>query len=223
MRKKHTLPNYKIRFKPFFDQLTQLSKLNLNQNNLDVTSISNGGNKLQPPDSCKYSVGKLVINLQNCDHFSDSLLLNYQDATIFLTISLDSYPLQVLLSKQTSKNDWQIYDVELQRSSLTEQLGITFAETIFLNTNEVVVARLQSNSPASHSNPSIKVFDILVSINGQRVSSLKNTQKLLQKSNHRIKLQFQRPCIRMKNDKKHIKVPKLNQSVSNIDISVSVK
>ena len=194
MRKKHTFPNYKIRFKPFFDPHIQ-SPITEN------SSKNSKKNRTPPPENCKYSSGKLSINIVKFDHLSNSLLIRYPDATFYLTISLDPYSFHTLMSLETHKNDWPIHEVELIRTSLAEQLGITFAETMFLNQNEVAVHKITQNSLASNSSVPIKMFDILVSINGTKVTSVKQAYRIIQKSPNTIKLQFQRPVIKFKTEK----------------------
>jgi hypothetical protein len=211
VRKKHTYPNYKIRYKPFFDQLIQST--------LAENLIKNSKNKTPPPDNCKYSNGKLSITIEKCDHLSDSLLLRYPDASYYLTVSLDPFSFQSFISLETHKNNWPVHDVELTRTIPTEQLGITFAETMFLNQNEVAVHKITPNSLASNSNVPIQVFDILVSINGTKVTSVKQAYKIIQKSLITIKFQFQRPIIKFKTEKQSSsKLPRSNSFASNLDI-----
>ena len=150
--------------------------------------------------------------------------MHYPDAEFYLTISLDPYAFHTLMSQETDRNDWPFYDVELTRNNATEQLGISFAETMFLHQNEVAVHKIASNSLASNANV-IKIFDILVTINGIKISTLKQALKIIQKSVNTIKFQFQRPVIKFKNENtpsKPIIAPK--QAHSNLDsVSVNLK
>jgi hypothetical protein len=177
-------------------------------------------NKIPPPENCNFSNGKLTVGLEKFDHLSESLLLNYQDAQFYLTISLDPYSFHTLMSQETHKNDWPTYDVDLTRTSVNEQLGITFVETMFLNQNEVAVHKLTPNSLASNASVSIEIFDILVTINGTKITSLKQAHKIIQKSIGIIKLQFQRPVIKFKNENKSqtVKMRQSNSVASNLDI-----
>jgi hypothetical protein len=90
---------------------------------------------------------------------------------------------------------------------------------MFLNQNEVAVHKITQNSLASNSSVPIQVFDILVSINGTKVTSVKQAYKIIQKSLITIKFQFQRPIIKFKTEKQSSsKLPRSNSIASNLDI-----
>jgi hypothetical protein len=185
VRKKHTLPNYKIRFKPFFDQMFKAS---LHDDMLDRSQVR----ETKLPTYISSSSGKLKINLLNFDHFSNSSLLQYHDSNIYMTIGVDALSLDYLLAQRTNINSWPKYEIDLVRQNLTDQIGITFVEIFFLTQVEVVVYKILQNTLAATHQSTLRQFDILVSINGLKVKTLSNAQRII-KNSLSLKMQFKRP------------------------------
>ncbi|CAF0799003.1 unnamed protein product [Brachionus calyciflorus] len=88
IRRKHTLPNYKIRFKPFFETLynQKLYKSQLSENLKNKKNVKNDDEKTKSKfDSSQYnklcdklgldlsSVGVLQVNLKTCDRLPEAL------------------------------------------------------------------------------------------------------------------------------------------------------
>lgn len=200
IKKKHTWPNYKMRFKPFFDQ-PSLQK-------------NDSGDK-----EANTQAGTLEISFKECERISEALLLSYPNATCYLTLSLDEHSCESLLKLQINKNEWPLYEVELRCVPGVPDLewGIRLAETYFLNQSELVVVEI--GAIGANGANAIKLFDICVAVNGNKVNTLKQMNKVLKSVvNGTARFQFQKPVVRFDN-----RASKVSESTSYENVSSGVE
>lgn len=194
IRRKHTLPNFKVRYKPFFDKQTKPSENSWSFND----DLKKKLNEITIHGSILNIIPKQIEKLTDVHLISNNF--HSDTSHLYLTISLDKYSLEELLDKKFAKNEFPLYEIELSLvnyNAITNEniFGLKLVEIYFLNQNELVVQKI--GKPIVEKNM-IKQYDILFAINNQRVNSIKNALKIIKALNvSNIKLQFQRPCIRV--------------------------
>ncbi len=125
---------------------------------------------------------------------------NQDSCFIYLTASLDQISMKSLMSKQICKEHWPLIEFELTKPN-SLSLGLLLTEFFLINRNEVVISKIVPDTPAASLTDIIKMFDIIYSFNQIRVTSIKQLNKLIQKTppNTILKFVVQRPCILMEN------------------------
>ena len=125
---------------------------------------------------------------------------NQDSCFIYLTASLDQISMKSLMSKQICKEHWPLIEFELTKPN-SLSLGLLLTEFFLINRNEVVISKIVPDTPAASLTDIIKIFDIIYSFNQIRVTSIKQLNKLIQKTppNTVLKFVVQRPCILMEN------------------------
>uniref|UniRef100_K1PAR0 PDZ domain-containing protein 8 n=1 Tax=Magallana gigas TaxID=29159 RepID=K1PAR0_MAGGI len=177
IRKKHTLPNYKFRMKPFFTPPPP----RVPQKDLFV-------------NGAKIGQGKLTVTIKGCSRLIDVPA----DSFLYCTLSVDSCPWLELLEKK--KRIWVIQDIEIIKGS-AESIGLSFKEDFLLDKYEdvVVVDFITADSPADKSD--IRKGDILTYINNVKVTTSKQAAKLFKGAGERFLVRIERA--RMKNHAPH--------------------
>lgn len=177
IRKKHTLPNYKFRMKPFFTPPPP----RVPQKDLFV-------------NGAKIGQGKLTVTINGCSRLIDVPA----DSFLYCTLSVDSCPWLELLEKK--KRIWVIQDIEIIKGS-AESIGLSFKEDFLLDKYEdvVVVDFITADSPADKSD--IRKGDILTYINNVKVTTSKQAAKLFKGAGERFLVRIERA--RMKNHAPH--------------------
>ena len=119
------------------------------------------------------------------------------DTSIYITTSLDKVSMKTLMNRQICKEHWPLIEYEIVKTS--NELGLVFMDLVLINRNEVVVKKLLADTLASSTQ--LKMFDIIHSVNQQRINSLKQLQKILNKVviNSSIKFTIQRPYVMLEN------------------------
>jgi hypothetical protein len=122
--------------------------------------------------------------------------------TIYLTSSVDEISMSQLMSKQICKEHWPLIQFELVKSNQTLNLGIVFVELVLINRTEVCIHKIFEGSLASQHAQNLKPYDIVYSLNQNRIASLKQLNKLIQKTplGDLLKFAVQRPCVQMEDD-----------------------
>ncbi|XP_064636736.1 PDZ domain-containing protein 8-like isoform X2 [Lineus longissimus] len=171
IRKKHTLPNYKIRFKPFFI-------------------------KAQPPDKVedyflygrKLTIGHLDVTVTECTRLQKVSA----DSLVFCTLALDKLPWHELMTSR--RKLWMTHDIEILKGT-TPSLGLLFKEEFLLDKYEevVIVEMVTPNSPASDAD--IRKNDVIVAVNGIRVTSIRQVVKLMKQGGDRFSVRVERASV----------------------------
>lgn len=147
-----------------------------------------------------YSLNFPVLSQQSLQTNTATIALSHNsnsDTFIYITTSLDKVSMKSLMNRQMSKEHWPLIEIELVKT--TNELGLVFMELFFINRNEVVVKKVLTDCISSSTQ--LKMFDLIYSVNQQRISNMKQLQKILNKIiiNSTIKLTVQRPYIMLEN------------------------
>ena len=187
------------------------NSLNIYESNNLSTTPSNQVSSFSIPKSMSVN----QISIQNNLGTPYSSNIQQQDACfIYLTISVDSMSMTDLMKKTICKEHWPLieFDVFKVASSMVscQTLGIQAIEVFLVNKVEVVVQRIASSlltaaaaavTSKNISSLDIKQFDIIYSVNQVKISSIKQLNRLIQKTplGKILHIALQRPCIILSN------------------------
>uniref|UniRef100_A0A1A9VUM5 PDZ domain-containing protein 8 n=1 Tax=Glossina austeni TaxID=7395 RepID=A0A1A9VUM5_GLOAU len=146
VRRKHTLPNYKLRYKPFFHKTPD-------------EEVCEGD--IQPNGMLQVKVSE-ISRLMCPSHLSD----------IYCTLTMASLAF-VEAHQEDDRHVMVSLDVEIHKAK-NQQIGIIFKQT---SAEIVEIEAVLPNTPAFKSN--LKVGDILVAIEGKRVSTIQQIAKVI--------------------------------------------
>ncbi|XP_066288045.1 PDZ domain-containing protein 8-like isoform X2 [Branchiostoma lanceolatum] len=168
VRKKHTLPYYKMRFKPFFDYQEQL----------------NAPDNVYLHDN-KVTVGQLEVTIVECSR----LPRVFPDCVVYCTLCIDESTWNQWTGKKRSF--WFAQDVELAKGE-SKTLGIAFRDEPIEGSmyQQVVVDRIDPNTPASRVD--IQKGDILLTVGGVRVMNVSHAAKLIRQAGDKMVLRIER-------------------------------
>ncbi|KAK3100757.1 hypothetical protein FSP39_024793 [Pinctada imbricata] len=194
IRKKHTLPNYKFRMKPFFQPPPPTT---------DVRDIHLKGVNL--------GQGKLEVTIKKCSQLMDLPT----DSSLYCTLSVDSQPWLELA--EGKKKIWVVYDLEILKGN-SVSIGLTFRDGFVLEKYDdmVIIDSIQADSPASQVD--IRKGDILVSIGNTKVTNTKQAAKLFKNCGERLKVRIERLKSKVAADIQYVE-----DSVSLKDVQSDVK
>lgn len=171
IKKKHTFPHYKVRYKPFFVQ----QKPQDGKNELFVHSTL-------------LTVGSLDVEVVECTR----LMTLPRGSYIYCTLSLDSLPWKEDMPLRRSL--WPVHEVLICRS-ISGAIGVSFYrefELIDEDKHEIIAIKAVSpNSPASKSD--IQKGDILLSVNNVDILSMKQAVRLVKNAGNKLTFKLQRP------------------------------
>ncbi|XP_043837886.1 PDZ domain-containing protein 8 isoform X1 [Dromiciops gliroides] len=171
LKRKHTLPNYKIRFKPFFPfQLSQTTKEE-NEQHLYIQQYG-------------LTEGRLKITLLECSRLL--IFGSYERETnIHCTLELSS---DVWEEKQRSS----IKTAELVKGNL-QSVGLTLrlVQSSDGYGGHVVIETVAPNSPAALAD--LQRGDRLIAIGGVKITSTIQVLKLIKQAGDRVMVYYERP------------------------------
>ncbi|KOC66041.1 PDZ domain-containing protein 8 [Habropoda laboriosa] len=162
VRRKHTLPRYKMRYKPFFRRL--------NDEAVDLSEVAN----------MQLTPGYLEVSLVEVSRLNPGPnMLNAEDKSqveIYCTISIDSTP-WVYLTQYTG-NPYMVLDLIISKVS-SQQLGVVFKHEFVPEIGHicVLVETIIVGSPAAIAE--MKKGDILVAVDGKKVSNMNQVAKFV--------------------------------------------
>lgn len=155
LRKKHTLPHYKMRFRPFFPlPEPPVYPVVLRTNDADLMNE-----------------GTLEICVIGCTR----LYKIDSSCQVYCTLALDSSAWVDLV--QSQGKSWILLDVEVCLKH-NQQLGMLFKQEFIVGKYDycIVVETISPNSPAAVAG--IKKNDIIISIGGTKVYDIKHAMKI---------------------------------------------
>ncbi|XP_012277461.1 PDZ domain-containing protein 8 isoform X2 [Orussus abietinus] len=168
IRRKHTLPRYKMRYKPFFRRL--------NDEDIDLTDVA--GIHVTP--------GQLEVHLLEVSRLNfSSCKFNVEDlsqAEIYCTMSVDMTPWVYLT--QYNEVPYMVLDLIVSKTS-SQQLGVVFKQETVpeVGLNCVLVETIVAGSPAAIAE--MRKGDILVAVDGKKVSNMNQVAKLVKSAAQR--------------------------------------
>ncbi|XP_038055318.1 PDZ domain-containing protein 8-like [Patiria miniata] len=168
LRKKHTLPNYKMRYQPFFV-------------------------KPAPPHSSadvyvhdgKITTGKLAVTVVECSRLSVSPAQKGL-SEIYCTLSVNPEPWNQ--EDIVRRFPGETFEVDLPKGG--PRVGLKF--TTGCRESDVVIASINRDSPAGQTE--LKKGDLLQAVDGIRVTNAKHAAKLIKQTKDRCILKVQRPA-----------------------------
>ncbi|XP_053987253.1 PDZ domain-containing protein 8 isoform X1 [Hylaeus volcanicus] len=162
VRRKHTLPRYKMRYKPFFRRL--------NDEAVDLSEVAN----------IQLIPGYLGVSLLEVSRLNlGPNMLNAEDKTqveVYCTICVDSTP-WVFLTQYTGV-PYMVLDLIISKVG-SQQLGVVFKQELVPEIGHVcvLVETIVTGSPAAIAE--MKKGDILVAVDGKKVSSMNQVAKFM--------------------------------------------
>lgn len=178
IRKKHTLPNYKMRFKPVFPRPeAAVSPCRLKVNGQCIT------------------VGRLCVTFIKCSR----LPALSRDTTLYCILSADVKPWKELVRGQ--RKVWVTYDVEVSKGQ-ADNIGINFRDEYLMDRYgmAVIVDLVHLDSPAAKAD--IRKGDVLISVGTTRIVSMKQAAKLFKSSGEKFSVRIERPQVKLPQDVK---------------------
>lgn len=169
VRKKHTLPSYKIRYRPFFVKPTAESP---------QQDVYYHGNKI--------SVGRLRVVVVGCTRLANVVV---QESLIYCSLALDTIQWMELLSFRHKL--WMAHEVELTKTP-GQNVGLSFGEVFLLDKYEEMVVVTAVIPASSAAKADIQKNDLLVAVNGVKVTSSKHAVRLIKSSAEKVKLRMER-------------------------------
>ncbi|XP_044176573.1 PDZ domain-containing protein 8-like [Acropora millepora] len=172
IQKKHTLPNYKVRYNPFFEQ----------------PSPQDETQEVYVHDSL-VTVGALDVTVMGCTRLPE--LENW--AFQYCTLSVDMLPWGRLAKNRRAM--WPTFEVTISRETNDISFGLTLKE---VNDGEfgkaIVIQTIVTDSPAYCAG--IIAKDIFLAIDGHKTDSLKQAAKMI-KNKNKFTATVQRPPTRL--------------------------
>ncbi|XP_076233492.1 PDZ domain containing 8 isoform X2 [Calliopsis andreniformis] len=162
VRRKHTLPRYKLRYKPFFRRL--------NDEAVDLSEVAN----------MQLTPGYLEVSLLEVSRLNfGSLMPHAEDKSqieIYCTISIDSTP-WVYLTQYTGV-PYMVLDLIISKVG-SQQLGVVFKQELVPEIGHVcvLVETIVAGSPAGIAE--MRKGDILVAVDGKKVSNMNQVAKFV--------------------------------------------
>ncbi|CAM1330040.1 PDZD8 (predicted) [Pycnogonum litorale] len=172
LRKRHTVPFYKIRYKPFCQSPDMRQPLPSESDDIRLH-----GSRL--------SNGYLSVNVVECSR----LIETPANSMIYCTLAIDSSAwIELVLSESVS---WTTQDVDITKSA-THSIGILLKQEFILDKYDhcVIVETITPNSPAS--NTDIKKNDVVISIGGVRVTTVDHAVKLFKHAGDKFVIRIER-------------------------------
>ncbi|KAJ7371987.1 PDZ domain-containing protein 8 [Desmophyllum pertusum] len=173
IQKKHTLPSYKIRYSPFFTELSPQ----------DETQ------EVYVHDSL-VTVGSLEVTVVGCTRLPE--LEN--GAWQYCSLSVDLLPWSQLAENRRAT--WPTFEIDISRENNEISFGLTLSKEISEDElgKTIVIETIVVDSPAYTAGVMAK--DILVAVDGHKIESLKQAAKMI-KNKSRFIATVQRPPTRI--------------------------
>ncbi|XP_068111425.1 PDZ domain-containing protein 8 [Hyperolius riggenbachi] len=170
VRKKHTFPNYKIRYKPFFPYQVQVPAEEQEERTLTLQDLG-------------LAEGRLKVTLMECSRLL--ILGSYdQETYIHCTLEISSAPWK-------EKSRTSIKTVELIKGT-SQNIGLILLHAREGDTGHVCVESVTPNSPAAGAD--LKKGDRLIAVGGIKVTSSVQASKLIKQAGDRVLLFYERPA-----------------------------
>ncbi|XP_053548654.1 PDZ domain-containing protein 8 [Bombina bombina] len=169
IKRKHTLPNYKIRYKPFFPFQVMSPAMEFEDRELTLQDMG-------------LTEGRLKVSLIDCSRLL--IFGSYdQETPIHCTLELSNSPWK-------EKTRSSIKTAELIKGS-SQSLGLIMVQARDGDTGHVCVETVTPNSPAAAAD--LKKGDRLIAIGGIKVTSSVQASKLIKQAGDRVLVFYERP------------------------------
>ncbi|XP_043487941.1 PDZ domain-containing protein 8 isoform X1 [Polistes fuscatus] len=206
VRRKHTLPRYKMRYKPFFRRL--------NDEVMDLSEVA----------SMQFNPGFLEVTLLEVSRLNvGPNMLNAEDISqieVHCTMSVDSTPWVHLT--QYNGVPYMILDLIISKIS-SQQLGVVFKQELVPEIGQVcvLVETIVSGSPAAIAE--MKKGDILIAVDGKKIANMNQVAKLVKSAvQRRFIIRVERKYVKVDTEKQ-TSIKTDNETKSVIDKIVDKK
>ncbi|XP_040293646.1 PDZ domain-containing protein 8 [Bufo bufo] len=170
IRRKHTLPNYKIRYKPFFPMQVAPAAEEVEERTLTLHDLG-------------LTEGRLKVSVMECGRLL--IFGSYEQETfVHCTLEISGAPWK-------EKTRTSIKTVELIKGT-SQNIGLVMVQARDGDTGHVCVETVTPNSPAAGAD--LKKGDRLIAIGGIKVTSSVQASKLIKQSGDRVLLFYERPA-----------------------------
>ncbi|XP_046985794.1 PDZ domain-containing protein 8 isoform X1 [Schistocerca americana] len=178
VRKKHTLPHYKIRHKPFFVKL--------------VPEEDGGTPNVLP--------GKLRVTVQEITRLTQTPPCD----SVYCSVAVDAFAWVEMVRTQNSH--YVSLELNIEHRG-TQPLGLIFRQEFVADRYQacIVVDTVTSMSPAAAAD--VKPGDVLVAIEGKKVTSLSQVARLLKAAGEKITLRVERRVWLQDQEQDTLKLP----------------
>uniref|UniRef100_T1J1P6 PDZ domain-containing protein 8 n=1 Tax=Strigamia maritima TaxID=126957 RepID=T1J1P6_STRMM len=198
IKKKHTLPNYKVRFKPFIEKPTSA-----------VKKVENN----------KPFEGRLEVSIIECSR----LFKTCDEPHYFSTIAVD--PLSWSEQSLNDANAWMSIDLEIIKLPL-QSLGIVCKQELIPDKGKqsVIIENITADSPASQVD--LRKGDVVVVINGAKITSLNQITKILKQSNTKYTIRIERLSSTLLTSRSHESLSRLDEqllSLNDVETNISAE
>ncbi|KAI4481621.1 hypothetical protein M0804_009142 [Polistes exclamans] len=206
VRRKHTLPRYKMRYKPFFRRL--------NDEVMDLSEVA----------GMQFTPGFLEVTLLEVSRLNvGPNMLNAEDISqieVHCTMSVDSTPWVHLT--QYNGVPYMILDLIISKIS-SQQLGVVFKQELVPEIGQVcvLVETIVSGSPAAIAE--MKKGDILIAVDGKKIANMNQVAKLVKSAvQRRFIIRVERKYVKIESEKQ-TSIKTDNETKSVIDKIVDKK
>ncbi|XP_041458403.1 PDZ domain-containing protein 8-like [Lytechinus variegatus] len=172
MRKKHTLPAYKIRSKPFFPK-----------------PVPPSDNDFRVHDS-KITIGRMQVTVIECSRLPISK--ETTNSELYITLCLDDHAWTHEDIEQRFHGD--SLEIEIPKGNV-KNVGVTFSRGIY--NKEVIVATISPDSTVAQTQ--LRKGDVVVSIDEIKVTSARQAAKVVKQAKEKFVIKVQRPMNQMEN------------------------
>ncbi|XP_069835780.1 PDZ domain-containing protein 8 isoform X1 [Dendropsophus ebraccatus] len=170
IKRKHTVPNYKIRYKPFFPMQVVPPAEDVEDRPLSLQDLG-------------LTEGRLKVSVIDCSRL---LIFGSYDQETFIhcTLEISSAPWK-------EKTRTSIKTVELIKGT-SQNIGLVMVQARDGDTGHVCVETVTPNSPAAGAD--LRKGDRLIAIGGIKVTSSVQASKLIKQAGDRVLLFYERPA-----------------------------
>ncbi|XP_011863519.1 PREDICTED: PDZ domain-containing protein 8 isoform X3 [Vollenhovia emeryi] len=163
VKRKHTLPRYKMRYKPFFRRLNDEA---VDLSEVASTQLTPGYLEVVLLEISRLNLAPIVLNSGE----------DVSQVEVHCTMSIDSTPWIYLT--QYSGVPYMVLDLIISKTG-SQQLGVVFKQEVVPEVGQmcVLVETIVSGSPAAIAE--MRRGDILVAVDGKKVSSMNQVAKFV--------------------------------------------
>ncbi|XP_069677414.1 PDZ domain-containing protein 8 isoform X2 [Periplaneta americana] len=164
LKKKHTLPNYKLRYKPFFPK-------------------SEPGEEVEEATAC--SPGALQVTVIEVTRLMGNLI----EGDIYCSLAVDSTAWVEMVQSETSS--FVTLDLTVIKNA-SQQLGIVFKQEFIVERYQacVLVETVLPQSPASAAD--VRNGDIVIAVDGKRITSMAQAARIIKGTGDKFTIRVER-------------------------------
>lgn len=161
-----------------------LYSLNMNIINTSPNTLATTPESVNVPSSLPASASSSQMPKSASSNQLGQLGGDKDTCYVYLTVSLDNLSMKELMKRQITKEHWPMVEFELIKTNVVQNsyhpFGLNLIELFLINKVEVAVQKVLP--VLAESGKDVKKFDIIHSVNQSRISSIKQLNKIIQKT-----------------------------------------